>query len=174
MIFLAALIALFIWLGRRRGMAYWGWATGYLALVLINLLAAYVIKVDGLTLVTSSLCLVYILIFLLWPWLADKNQVKDMEEIKKEYVREDELTDQRIQEKFKDWFVIKTYDDKQDSVQFQKDRTTLETNAIVPQAKSCFGLTTISVEEKNIEKACKLLGIDSLPNDTEANDEKEL
>ncbi len=163
MIFLAAFVALFIWLGRRRGMAYWAWAAGYLACVLINLLAAYAIRIEGLTLVTASICILYLVVFLLWPWLADQEQIRAMEAAKQEYVREDELTDQRIAAQMQDWFVIKTYNDKEDAVRFQDERTLLETNGIASRAKSCLGLTTLAVEDRDVERACRLLGIDSQP-----------
>jgi hypothetical protein len=155
------LVFVMIWLGRRRGMNYWNWVGVYLALSIVNTVVVFTTHGNVLNVITSAICLLWLVIFFIWPLIASSEQKQEMEKMKVEYQNEEGKVDQFIQDKMKDWVAIKVYTDQTDTIEFHKDKETLEALKIPSIAKSTFGITTISVLPDRISDACAALKIDA-------------
>ena len=155
------LVLIMIWLGRRRGMDYWNWVAGYIIISFINMVAVLTTKGSTLSILTSFICLLYLIAFFIWPYIASNEMKLALKENKDKYKKEDEDVDIAIQNKMKDWIVIKTYFDQIDSVEFHRDKNLLNEIGVKSIAKSTLGITTISVLPNQIDIACTALHIDA-------------
>ena len=142
-------------------MQYWNWVTGYIVISIINAISFRGLDSPILFIITGFLCLLYLLAFFLWPYMATKEESEEMKKVAECYKKEEITAQDNVDKKNEGWEVVKIYDDVSDSEIFKKDKQKLDSADIASRSKSSLGITTISVAGANFIAACEILGIDA-------------
>jgi hypothetical protein len=141
-------------------MQYWTWVSGYLIISMINTISFRGLESRPLFIITSFLCLLYLLAFFLWPIFATAQEIEELKKTAEIYKAEDKTAQDRVDIENSGWEVVKIYEDQVDSVTFREDKEKLYAAGIKSRAKSSLGITTIAVQSEDIEVACKALEIE--------------
>lgn len=145
-------------------MKYWNWFWVYLIIAIPGLIIRLAGGNIALEIVASFIALLYLIIFIFWPYLVDEEHKKAMDIQAKEYAESESKHAEQYYKSLEEWLVVKSYIDSSQVYEMHGDKGKLNENSIQSIVKTS-GITTISVHKHNFEKACELLGVVPLNED---------